>query len=413
MLNRGPNEFRQDDGHLNEPAEPKPGGRSRRRFFVIGGLVVLAAAGFAGQHYWSSLNGHPVKSASAPTAIPVTTGKTDIRDLSIERSALGTVTALSTVTVRTKVDGQLLNLAVQEGQDVKAGDVLARIDPRPYEAELARAQSTLAKDSAQLIVAKADYDRASKLSSSGYGAVQIADTAKGQVAILEATIAGDQAAIDAAKLNLELATITAPASGRTGLKLVDEGSMLHVSDAAGLVTITKMKPIAVQFSLQQDDLPDLLASQNSGELTVAVDSRDGRQHLADGKITAIDSQVDQNTGMIKLKATFPNENLSLWPGELVTARVVTRTDRNVIAAPTSAILNGQSGPYVFVVKPDNKVATVSVEAGVTAGGFTALKSGLGPEQDIVVSGQSRLSDGASISAKNAKPNVASAAETKP
>ncbi|MCB8828115.1 biotin/lipoyl-binding protein, partial [Escherichia coli] len=208
MLNRGPNEFRQDDGHLNEPAEPKPGGRSRRRFFVIGSLVVLAAAGFAGQHYWSSLNGHPVKSASAPTAIPVTTGKTDIRDLSIERSALGTVTALSTVTVRTKVDGQLLNLAVQEGQDVKAGDVLARIDPRPYEAELARAQSTLAKDSAQLIVAKADYDRASKLSSSGYGAVQIADTAKGQVAILEATIAGDQAAIDAAKLNLEFATIT-------------------------------------------------------------------------------------------------------------------------------------------------------------------------------------------------------------
>ncbi|MFT7757183.1 UNVERIFIED_CONTAM: efflux RND transporter periplasmic adaptor subunit, partial [Salmonella enterica subsp. enterica serovar Enteritidis] len=178
------------------------------------------------------------------------------------------------------------------------------------------------------------------------------DTAKGQVAILEATIAGDQAAIDAAKLNLEFATITAPVSGRTGLKLVDEGSMLHVSDAAGLVTITKMKPIAVQFSLQQDDLPDLLASQNSGELTVAVDSRDGRQHLADGKITAIDSQVDQNTGMIKLKASFPNESLSLWPGELVTARVVTRTDRNVIAAPASAIQNGQSGPYVFVVKPD-------------------------------------------------------------
>ncbi|MGH9916867.1 MAG: efflux RND transporter periplasmic adaptor subunit, partial [Pyrinomonadaceae bacterium] len=164
---------------------------------------------------------------------------------------------------------------------------------------------------------------------------------------------------------------------------------------------------------QQDDLPDLLAGQNSGELSVAVDSRDGQQHLADGKITAIDSQVDQNTGMIKLKATFPNESLSLWPGELVTARVVTRTDRNMVAAPAAAIQNGQNGPYVFVVKPENKVAAVSVEAGVTAGGYTALKSGIAPEQEIVVGGQSRLSDGALITVKNAGSNVASTSESKP
>ncbi|WP_280139043.1 efflux RND transporter periplasmic adaptor subunit [Phyllobacterium sp. OV277] len=403
----------QKDGQADEFPAHKSGARRRGGIFAILGILALAGVGFAALQYWPTLNNRPVKSASAPTAIPVTTGKTGIRDMSIERSALGTVTALSTVTVRTRVDGQLLSLSFQEGQDVKVGDVLARIDPRPYEAELARVQATLAKDSAQLTVAKADYDRASKLSSSGYGAVQIADTAKGQVAILEATIAGDQAAIDTAKLNLDFSTINAPVSGRVGLKLVDEGSMLHVSDTAGLVTITKMKPIAVEFSLQQDDLPDLLAGQNSGELSVAVDSRDGQQHLADGKITAIDSQVDPNTGMIKLKATFPNESLSLWPGELVTARVVTRTDRNMVAAPAAAIQNGQNGPYVFVVKPDNKVAAVPVEAGLTAGGYTALKSGIAPEQEIVVGGQSRLSDGALITVKNAGSNVASTSESKP
>jgi multidrug efflux system membrane fusion protein len=320
-------------------------------------------------------------------------------DVPIERSGLGTVAPLNVVDVKARVDGQIQRIAFTEGQEVKVGDLLAQIDPRPYQAQVVQAQAMLAKDSAQLANAKADEARAQKLTTTGSGTVQAADTARAQVAVSQAVVAGDEAAINSAKLNLDFTTLTAPISGRVGLRQQSEGAMIHATDTSGLVTITQMRPIAVQFALRQAELPDLVAGQAQGQLPVSVDSADGSRHLADGKLAVIDSQVDTETGMIKLKAVFDNGDGALWPGQLVTARILVKTDRSVTVVPSGAVQNGQNGPYIFVINPDSTAAALPVTTGPTAGGMTALLSGTLPGQDIVLDGQSRLTDGTKVAAR--------------
>jgi multidrug efflux system membrane fusion protein len=339
--------------------------------------------------------------AAAAPAIPVTAVKASVRDLAIARSGLGTVMPLNQVDVKVRVDGQVQSIAFAEGQEVKAGDLLARIDPRPYQAQLEQAQAVLQKDMAQLANANVEDVRAAKLSSLGAGSRQVSDNAKAQVAIAQATVLGDQAALDTAKLNLDFATIAAPIAGRVGLKQVNEGTVIHASDSTGLVTVTQIQPISVQFSLPQDELPDLLAGQAKGPLPVSIDSRDGSRHLADGRLRVIDSQVDTSTGTIKVKAEFDNGDRALWPGELVTARVIVRTDSGAVTVPSIAVQNGQSGPYVFVVQPDSTVSIARVKTGAAVGDVTALTSGVSPGDSIVLSGQSRLVQGTKVSAKQA------------
>jgi multidrug efflux system membrane fusion protein len=371
-------------------------------------LVAIAAGGFFFQRALSA-QAQPVP-ASRPAAIPVTATKASTRDLPIERSGIGTVVALSTVDVKVRVDGQLQKLAFKEGQAVQAGDLLAQIDPRPYQAQLALAEANYQKDTAQLGNAKRDEARAARLATTGAGTTQALDTAKSLVDVMQATVAGDQAAIDTAKLNLDFATIKAPVSGRVGLHQVNEGAMVHATDSTGIVTITQMRPISVLFSLPQDELPALVGGQLHGDLPVAVDSRDGQQHLADGKLTVIDSQVDTATGMVRLKAEFANENQALWPGELVTARVRLRTDPNMTVVPSAAVQNGQDGQFVFVVKPDSTVTAQPVKSGPTVENYTALLSGPKSGQEVVVSGQSRLTEGTRVSASQqpqATSNLAS------
>ncbi len=373
--------------------------RKTRWFRVMGLIAVVALLGAGGKVMLEAKAGGPAAAPAPPTAIPVTATKVLTRDLPIERSGLGTVTSLNAIDVKFRADGQLQNIAFTEGRDVNAGDVLAQIDRRPYEAQLAQAQAAYQKDQASLDNAKADEARAGKLNSSGAGTTQAIDTAKAQVAIFTAALAGDQAAIDTARLNLEFTTVKAPISGRVGLRQVDEGAIVHASDSTGVVSITQMAPISVRFSLPQDDLPALIAGQGQGDLSVTVYSRDGVQHLADGKLAVIDSQVDTSTGMIRLKAVFPNGDRALWPGELVTARILISTDRNATVVPAAAVQNGQNGAYVFIVKPDRTVAATPVTMGPTVGGYTALLSGVLPGQDIVLGGQSRLTDGSLVAPK--------------
>jgi multidrug efflux system membrane fusion protein len=374
--------------------------KSGRR--LVWSVTILITFGIAGIGFWSRIGMANAPAAAVTTpAIPITAVHATIRDLPITRSGLGTVTPLSQVDVKVRADGQMQHIAFKEGQDVKAGDLLAQIDPRPYQAQLGQAEAVLQKDTAQFASSRTEHARASTLSATGAGTTQATDTAKAQVAINQALVLGDQAAVDAAKLNLSFATITAPVAGRVGLKQINEGAVVHASDATGLVTITQIRPIAVQFSLPQDELPDLLSGQSKAPLPVSIDSRDGSRHLADGMLTVIDSQVDTTTGTIKLKAEFNNDDRALWPGALVTARVVMRMDNKAVVVPSIAIQNGQNGPYLFVVRPDKTVAITEVKTGPTVGDLTAVTSGISAGDNVVLSGHSRLTQGMAVSTTQA------------
>jgi multidrug efflux system membrane fusion protein len=338
----------------------------------------------------------PAATAQATTGVPVVAGPATTRDMPIWLSGIGSVQPLSMVTVKVRVDGQLNRVAFTEGQDVHAGDVLAQIDPRTFQAQLNQALANQAKDQAQLTNARLDLGRAGKLATLGAGTTQNVDTLKAQAAALEASVAADQAMVDSARLNLEFCTVTAPIDGRVGMRLVDPGAIVHASDQTGLVTVTQMQPIAVLFSLPQDELADVVAGQARGALMVAVSTRDGSRHLADGKLMFIDSQVDQATGQVRFKAVFANADRSLWPGEFVTARVNVRTEHGVTVVPVRAVQRGENGAYVYVVKPDRTVAVQAVKPGVTADGFTEISSGIAAGDIVVFDGQSRLAPGVTV-----------------
>lgn len=370
-----------------------PRGRGTK---IVFGALPSAAIACLGISYFASTEPGQSKAPAASPAIPVGISAVASRDIPIEQSGLGIVTPLTKVDVKARVSGQVQALMFAEGQEVKAGDVIARIDPQPYEVAVDQAQAAYDKDMAQLNAARIDDARAKRLTATGSGTTQASDTAAAQVAIYQATLGGDRAAIDKAKLDLSYTSVTAPIDGRVGFHQVDQGAIVQSSDTTGIVTITQTHPIAVQFSLTQDQLPALIAGQAQGALPVAIDSRDGSKHFADGQLQVVDSQVDSTTGMVKLKAVFANDDLALWPGELVTAKIRLTTNRNATVVPSAAIQNGQSGPYVFVVGPDKTVSTVSVKVGPVAGGLTTV-AGLKIGDAIVTSGQSRLTDGTLIS----------------
>jgi multidrug efflux system membrane fusion protein len=367
-------------------------GRSAIRLLVV---LLLVGAGIALYRLVMSDNGHE-RGVSTPGAIPITAGVATTRDMPIWLSGIGSVQPINVVTVKVRVDGQLDRVAFTEGQDVHAGDVLAQIDPRPFEAQLNQAMANQAKDQAQLANARLDLGRANKLATLGAGTSQNADTLKAQVAELEATVRADQAMIDTARLNLGFCTVTSPLTGRVGMRLVDPGAIVHASDPNGLVTVTQMQPISVLFSLPQDDLAEVLAGQARGELPVAVDAREGGRHLADGGLVFIDSQVDPANGQVRLKANFANADRSLWPGTFVTARIKVRTDRAATVVPERAVLRGENGPYIYVVRADHSVAVQEVKPGPSTDGFTEILSGVQHGENIVLDGQSRLAPGVKV-----------------
>jgi membrane fusion protein, multidrug efflux system len=361
-------------------------------FFIAGAVGLWLVLGRG--------NSAPAASAVAP-AVPITEGRAETRDVPIWLSGIGSVQALNAVTVKVRVDGQLDHVAFTEGQDVHKGDVLAQIDPRPFRAQLKQAQANKAKDEAQLANVRLDLDRSLTLEAKGVATKQTLDTQRSQVAALEATLEGDQAAIGMSQLQLEFSTVTAPLSGRAGLRLVDPGTVVHASDANGLVTITQMQPIAVLFTASQDELPDVLAAMGRGDPVVVAYTRGGDRPLASGKLVFVDSQVDQSTGHIKLKALFDNASRALWPGEFVDARVQVATVEAATVVPAKAIERGQNGTYVYRIKPDNSVEVSSVTVGHVAEGVAIIANGLASGDRIVVDGQYRLQPGARVEPRQA------------
>jgi multidrug efflux system membrane fusion protein len=329
-------------------------------------------------------------------SVPVAVAKAETRDMPVVLSGLGSVEAFNTVVVKSRIDGQLVQIAFKEGQEVKQGDLLAVIDPRPYEVALAQAQATLYKDQSALKDAKLNMDRFAGLVKDGVIPQAQYDTQVSQVGQLEGAVRADQANVDNVKLNLVYARITAPVSGRVGLRQVDIGNMIHATDPNGLVVITQLQPIAVIFTLPEDNLPSVTQHMRGGPLQVEAYSRDDQTKLATGKLLTIDNQIDQTTGTGKLKAVFDNHDHSLWPNQFVNARLLLEVRKNNTVVPAAAIQRGPQGTYVFTVKPDKTVDMRNVTVSFNAGNFTAITSGLAPGETVVTDGQDKLQPGSHV-----------------
>ena len=340
--------------------------------------------------------------APAPSpAIPVSVATAERRDVPIYLTGLGTVQAFNTVTVKSRVDGELVKVAFTEGQDVKAGDLLAQVDPRPFQAAYDQAVAKKAQDKANLANAKLDLQRFRDLAMRSFAPKQQVDTQRATVAQLKAQIRGDQAAIDSAQIQLGYTTITSPLSGRTGIRLVDQGNIVHASDATGLVVITQLQPISVVFTLPESDLPAVQSALAAGPVQILAISRDDNRQLAEGTIAVLDNQIAQTTGTIRLKGTFPNKDDALWPGEFLDIRVLARTASNVVTVPSTALQRGPNGYYAYVVKPDNTVETRPIEVGQISAGVAIVDDGVAAGERVVTAGQYRLQPGARVEASSA------------
>ena len=336
--------------------------------------------------------------------VPVVVATATKGDLPVFYNGLGTVTALNTVTVRTRIDGELVNVAFKEGQFVKQGDLLAEIDPRPYQVQLEQAQGQLAKDVAARKDALVNLERYKLLFKEGVIPQQQLDTQDSSVGQFDGAIQTDHANIDNAKLNIAYCRITAPISGRVGLRLVDSGNMVHASDANGLLVITQVQPIAVIFSLPQDELPAVYSRLRIGqELTVEAYDRDNTSKIAAGKLLTIDNQIDLTTGTYKLKSIFNNTDNSLFPNQFVNAHLLVDTQKNVIIVPTAAILRGSHGSYVFAVGTDNTVKVRTISVAETNGTVTGISAGLSAGDVVVTDGQDKLQDGSKVDPRVASP----------
>jgi multidrug efflux system membrane fusion protein len=335
-------------------------------------------------------------------AVPVTSDRVIARDVPLNLVGIGTVQAYNTVTMRARVDGELMNVAFTEGQDVKKGDVLAQIDPRPYQAALDNATATLAKDQAAMNNAKRDLGRYKDTAAKGYSSTQQLDTQSSSVDGLAAQLQADIASVENAKVQLGYTTITAPLDGVTGIRLVDQGNIVHTSDSTGLVVITQLQPISAIFTLPQADLPKVSEARAKGALTVTALDADGTTELGQGTLTLVDNQIDQTTGSVKLKASFPNDKRTLWPGQFINVRLRIGEVHDGLTVASRVIQRGPNGFFAFVVKPDNTVEMRPVETGQEDRGEVLVTKGLNAGERVVVDGQLRLQPGAAVQATDEK-----------
>ena len=403
-------------GHLNSMELPEPGTRdssaarpSKSRWWLW--IVILAVVAIGIWYY----RGHSTSEADGKAAtgtgttgkgkgagaagmtVPVVVATAQKGDLPVYLIGLGSVTAFNTVTVRSRVDGQIVKVNFTEGQFVHAGDALIEIDPRPYQVMLEQAEGQLAKDQAQLHDVQVDFERYTLLFNEGVIAKQQVDTQQAQVGQYQGAIKADQATIDNAKLQLVYSRITAPISGRVGLRLVDQGNIVHSSDTTGLLVITQLQPISVIFTLPQDQLQQVLVKlRGGGQLPVEAYGRDDLTKIADGKLATIDNTIDPTTGTYKLKSIFSNENNVLFPNQFVNVHMLVDTKRGLIVVPAAAIQRGPQGTYVYVVAGGNTANIRTVTIAQTTGNDVGISSGLNPGDVVVIDGTDKLQDGSKV-----------------
>jgi len=369
-----------------------------QRLVLFALAVLVLGAGYVVWRARPAAVGRPI----GPPLVSVKAAVAERKNVPVYVRGLGTVQAFNTVRVSTRVDGQITKVFFTEGQEVKAGDPLFEIDPRPFQAALDRAAAAKERDLAQLKGAQLDLERYGKLVPSGWQSRQSYEDQQATVGQLQGAIKADQAQIDTAKLNLEYATVVSPLDGRTGARLVDIGNFVQASQGTALVMITQIKPIFVNFTVPQDILDRVRQAQNSQPLKVFAYTNNDKTRLAEGTLSLINNQVDASTGMVVVKATFDNADERLWPGELVSARVIMATQENVITVPMDAVLEGSDGDYVYVIKPNNTVEHRDVVVALSEEGLAVIERGLAPGESVVIEGQGRLSNEAKIKVNNAK-----------
>ena len=371
---------------------------SRRNLITI----VIAAVAIVGAFIAYSRMQQAQRNRVPVDIVPVVAAAAKLADVPVYLDGVGTTRALNTVTVRPQVDGKLIAVLFKEGQDVKRGDVLARIDPTPYQAQYDQVVATKAKDEAMLANAKIDLERYTNLASTNSIARQQLDTQKATVAQLEAQVKFDQGQIDYARSNLEYTTITAPLDGRTGIRLVDEGNVVHASDTTGIVVLTQISPMSIFFTLPQQQLSIVNKAFAKGPLAVDALGQDNKTVVDRGTLLVVDNQVDQTTGTVKLKAEFPNAEVQLWPGQFVNVRLLVDTLKQVVVVPTAAVQRGPVGTFVYVVQQDNAVAVRQVSISQQDETQTVIARGLAQNERVVTTGFARLAEGTKVTVTNAE-----------
>jgi membrane fusion protein, multidrug efflux system len=405
-----------DDPITHAPSMARPSARRSPVTRIV--LLLLLAAAVAGTAWILQARSRRASAAAADAAkaandrvIPVLTAQVSRRDVPVTREGLGNVSAFYTVTVKPQVDGRIDKVAFTEGQRVKKGDVLVQIDPRPFAIQLQSAQAALSRDQANLTNAKLNLDRYKTLSGQNLIAIQQYTDQAAAAAQADAQVQADQAQIASARLNLDYARITSPIDGVVGIRLVDPGNVVHASDTGGLVVVTQLDPIALFFTLPEDDLAEVTKAMSQGTPAVYALSRDGDQLLGQGTLSVLDNQINQATATIRLKAIFDNSKQRLWPNQFVKARLQLGTRKDAVVIPSVAIQHGPQGPFVYVVSSDSKATPRPIESDAVERDTAIITKGLTPGEQVVVEGQAQLRPGVRVATKPA--TVATPTEAKP
>jgi multidrug efflux system membrane fusion protein len=361
---------------------------------IVAALIAAGTAALAGEHLHAATEAGQV--AVPPPAVPVVSGIVLQSDVPIYLRGVGTVIAYNNVIVRSQITGQIVKIAFNQGQAVHQGDLLAQIDPRPYQAQLDQAIANRDRDQAQLVNAQANLTRYTSLQQKGYASTQLVETQNAQMAQLQAMVKSDEGVIEQARTNLSYTNLTAPIDGVSGIRQIDIGNIIHPTDPNGLVDVTQIQPISLIFSLPQTDFVEIQQQMAQGPLSVQAYSQDDKTKLDEGKLDLIDNQIVQTTGTIRLRANFPNAKHMLWPGELIDARLLLETRHDGLTIPASAVQQGPSGSFVWVIGPDESVQTRPVVVSQISEAQALIDSGLQANEKIVVQGQYRLVAGAHV-----------------
>lgn len=374
---------------------------SRRLIFIS--LFGLAAAGAGlGAFLYATNTSAPAATAPEPVRVPVVTSMVTSGDVPIYLRGVGTVIAYNNVVVRSQITGQLVKISFNQGQTVHQGDVLAEIDPRPYQAQLDQMTANRDRDQAQLINAQQNLNRYTQLGSKGWATPQLVETQQAQLGQLQAMVKSDEALMDAARVNLSYTQLTAPIDGVTGIRQIDNGNIIHPTDPNGLVDVTQIQPISIIFTLPETTFGEIQAQMAKGPLKVLAYSQDDKTELDQGTLELIDNQILQTTGTIRLRANFPNARRMLWPGELVNARLLLETRHNGLTIPPGAVQQGPNGSYVYVIAPNETAQLRPVKVDQISDGAAVIDSGVQANEAVVVDGQYGLQPGSLVNVLHGK-----------